>query len=61
MGTFDISILELGSGIFEVKATSGDLHLGGDDIDKLIVDYLADGFQKEYNLDLRRDPMALQR
>ena len=60
-GTFDVSILELGSGVFEVKSTNGDVHLGGDDIDKIIVDWLADSFLKEYNLDLRKDPMALQR
>jgi len=60
-GTMDISILELGGGVFEVKSTNGDTHLGGDDFDKVLVDYLADGFQKEFNLDLRKDPMALQR
>ncbi len=60
-GTFDVSILELGEGIFEVKSTNGDTHLGGDDFDKAIVDWLADGFQKEENSDLRKDPTALQR
>lgn len=60
-GTFDISILELGDGVFEVKSTNGDTHLGGDDFDKVIIDWLADEFKKEENIDLRRDPMALQR
>ena len=60
-GTFDISILELGEGVYEVKATNGDTHLGGDDFDKKILDYLADEFQKENNVDLRKDPQALQR
>lgn len=60
-GTFDISILELGEGVYEVKATSGDTHLGGDDFDKKIIDYIASEFQKENNIDLRRDPQALQR
>lgn len=60
-GTFDISILELGEGVYEVKATNGDTHLGGDDFDKKILDYLADEFQKENNIDLRKDPQALQR
>jgi len=60
-GTFDISILELGDGVFEVKSTNGDTHLGGDDFDKIIVDWLADEFKKEENIDLRKDPMALQR
>lgn len=60
-GTFDISILELGDGVYEVKATNGDTHLGGDDFDKKLVDYLADEFQKEQNVDLRKDPQALQR
>lgn len=60
-GTFDISILELGEGVYEVKATNGDTHLGGDDFDQAIIDYLADTFQKENNVDLRRDPQALQR
>lgn len=60
-GTFDISILELGDGVFEVKSTNGDTHLGGDDFDKMIVDWLADEFKKEENIDLRKDPMALQR
>ena len=60
-GTFDISILELGGGVFEVKSTNGDTHLGGDDFDRILVDYLADSFQKEFNLDLRKDAMALQR
>ncbi len=60
-GTFDISILELGDGVFEVKSTNGDTHLGGDDFDKVIMDWLADDFKKEENIDLRKDPMALQR
>lgn len=60
-GTFDISILELGEGVYEVKATNGDTHLGGDDFDKKIIDWLADEFKKENNIDLRRDPQALQR
>jgi molecular chaperone DnaK len=60
-GTFDISVLELGDGVFEVKATNGDTHLGGDDFDKVVMDWLADEFKKEENVDLRKDPMALQR
>ncbi len=60
-GTFDISILELGEGVFEVKSTNGDVHLGGDDFDGVIIDWLADEFKKDENLDLRKDPMALQR
>ncbi|MCL4360255.1 molecular chaperone DnaK [Patescibacteria group bacterium] len=60
-GTFDISILELGDGVYEVKATNGDTHLGGDDFDKVILDYLADEFKKEHGVDLRKDPQALQR
>ena len=60
-GTFDISVLELGDGVFEVKSTNGDTHLGGDDFDKVIMDWLAEGFQKDENVDLRKDPMALQR
>ncbi|MCF8460363.1 MAG: molecular chaperone DnaK [Flavobacteriales bacterium] len=60
-GTFDISILELGDGVFEVKSTNGDTHLGGDDFDQVIIDWLADEFKKDENLDLRKDPMALQR
>lgn len=60
-GTFDISILELGDGVFEVKSTNGDTHLGGDDFDKVIIDWLADEFKKDENIDLRKDPMALQR
>ncbi|MFT4221647.1 molecular chaperone DnaK [Dysgonomonas sp.] len=60
-GTFDISILELGDGVFEVKSTNGDTHLGGDDFDQVIIDWLAEEFQKEEGLDLRKDPMALQR
>ncbi|WP_289755448.1 molecular chaperone DnaK [Muribaculum intestinale] len=60
-GTFDISILELGDGVFEVKSTNGDTHLGGDDFDHVIIDWLADGFQQEYGVDLRKDSMALQR
>ena len=60
-GTFDISILELGDGVFEVKSTNGDTHLGGDDFDHVIIDWLADDFQQEYGVDLRKDAMALQR
>ena len=60
-GTFDISVLELGDGVFEVKSTNGDTHLGGDDFDKVIMDWLADEFKKDEVLDLRKDPMALQR
>ncbi len=60
-GTFDISILELGDGVFEVKATNGDTHLGGDDLDQVVIDYIADEFKKENGMDLRKDPMALQR
>ena len=60
-GTFDISILELGDGVYEVKSTNGDTHLGGDDFDKAIIDYLADEFKKDNNIDLRKDPQALQR
>lgn len=60
-GTFDISVLELGDGVFEVKSTNGDTHLGGDDFDKVVMDWLAEEFRKEENVDLRKDPMALQR
>src|SRR5215210_3400309 len=60
-GTFDISVLELGEGVFEVKSTNGDTHLGGDDFDKVIMDWLAEEFRKDENVDLRKDPMALQR
>jgi molecular chaperone DnaK len=60
-GTFDISILELGDGVFEVKSTNGDVHLGGDDFDMKIINWLADEFKNERNIDLRKDPMALQR
>ena len=60
-GTFDISILELGDGVFEVKSTNGDTHLGGDDFDQVIIDWLADSFKEQENIDLRKDPMALQR
>lgn len=60
-GTFDISILELGDGVFEVKATNGDTHLGGDDYDQIIINWLVDGFKKETGVDLRNDQMALQR
>lgn len=60
-GTFDISILELGDGVFEVKSTNGDTHLGGDDFDQVIIDFLADHFKSQENIDLRKDPMALQR
>ncbi|PSK98763.1 molecular chaperone DnaK [Cecembia rubra] len=60
-GTFDISILELGDGVFEVKSTNGDVHLGGDDFDQVIINWLADEFMAEESMDLRKDPMALQR
>ena len=60
-GTFDISILDLGDGVFEVKSTNGDTHLGGDDFDQVIIDWLAEEFKKDENMDLRKDPMALQR
>ncbi|HMV15558.1 MAG: molecular chaperone DnaK [Chitinophagales bacterium] len=60
-GTFDVSILELGDGVFEVKSTNGDVHLGGDDFDQTIIDWLANEFQNEERIDLRKDPMALQR
>ncbi len=60
-GTFDISILEIGDGVFEVKSTNGDTHLGGDDFDQRVMDWIADEFKKEHGIDLRLDPMALQR
>ena len=60
-GTFDISILELGDGVYEVKSTNGDTHLGGDDFDQAILNFIADQFNKENNIDLRKDPQALQR
>jgi len=60
-GTFDISILELGDGVFEVKSTNGDTHLGGDDFDQVIIDWLGDEFKNDEGIDLRKDPMALQR
>lgn len=60
-GTFDISILDLGDGVFEVKSTNGDVNLGGDDFDQHIIDWLAEEFKKDENIDLRKDPMALQR
>ncbi|CAM3283170.1 molecular chaperone DnaK [Aquirufa ecclesiirivi] len=60
-GTFDVSILELGEGVFEVKSTDGDTHLGGDDFDQVIIDWLAQEFISDENIDLRKDPMALQR
>ena len=60
-GTFDISILELGDGVFEVKSTNGDTHLGGDDFDQVIIDHLAETFKKQEAIDLKKDPMALQR
>ena len=60
-GTFDISVLELGDGVFEVKSTNGDVHLGGDDFDQKIINWLAEEFQSEEQIDLRNDPMALQR
>jgi molecular chaperone DnaK len=60
-GTFDISILDLGEGVFEVKSTNGDTHLGGDDFDQMVIDWLAEDFLKDEGVDLRKDPMALQR
>ena len=60
-GTFDVSVLELGEGVFEVKSTNGDVHLGGDDFDNEVIAWLANEFQKDENIDLRKDPMALQR
>src|SRR5687767_14484670 len=60
-GTYDISVLELGDGVLEVKATNGDTHLGGDDFDKRVIDWLAEEFKKQEGIDLRKDPMALQR
>src|ERR1700694_37699 len=60
-GTFDVSLLDVGDGVVEVRATAGDSHLGGDDFDRRLVDYLADEFQRENNIDLRKDPQALQR
>jgi molecular chaperone DnaK len=60
-GTFDISVLQLGDGVFEVKSTNGDTHLGGDDFDQRVIDYLADEFKKSEGIDLKKDPMALQR
>jgi molecular chaperone DnaK len=60
-GTFDISVLELGDGVFEVKSTHGDTHLGGDDFDNVVIDWLAEEFIKDENIDLRKDPMAMQR
>ena len=60
-GTFDISILEIGEGVFEVKSTNGDTHLGGDDFDQRVIDFLADEFMREQGINLRNDKMALQR
>src|SRR5207245_5107444 len=60
-GTFDISILEIGEGVFEVKATNGDTHLGGDDFDQRVMDWIAEEFKRENGIDLRKDKMALQR
>ncbi len=60
-GTFDISVLQLGEGVFEVKSTNGDTHLGGDDFDQRVIDFLADEFKRQEGIDLRKDPMALQR
>src|SRR5213080_602954 len=60
-GTYDVSVLEIGEGVFEVKATNGDTHLGGDDYDRRIVDYIADEFKKQQGIDLRQDRQALQR
>src|SRR5690606_41499016 len=60
-GTFDVSLLDVGEGVVEVRSTAGDSHLGGDDFDRRLVDYLADEFQSAENIDLRKDPQALQR
>src|SRR3970040_917843 len=60
-GTFDVSVLEVGGGVIEVRATNGDTHLGGDDWDERIVNWIADEFKKDQGIDLRRDPQALQR
>ena len=60
-GTFDVSVLDVGDGVFEVKSTHGDTHLGGDDFDQILIDYIADEFKKEHGIDLRKDQMALQR
>ena len=60
-GTFDISVLEIGDGVFEVKSTNGDTHLGGDNFDHKLVDFFADDFKRTEGIDLRKDPMALQR
>ena len=60
-GTFDVSVLQLGEGVFEVKSTNGDGHLGGDDFDQRLIDFLADEFKRTDSIDLRKDPMALQR
>src|SRR5262249_47207551 len=60
-GTYDISILDVGDGVFEVKATNGDTHLGGDDFDQVLIDYIAEEFRKQNGVDLRKDTMALQR
>src|SRR3546814_6593075 len=60
-GTHDVSVLELGDGVFEVKSTEGDTHLGGDDFDQVIIDWLAEEFKNDEGIDLRKDPMALQR
>ena len=60
-GTFDVSLLDVGDGVVEVRSTAGDSHLGGDDFDRRLVDYLADEFQRENGIDLRNDPQALQR
>ena len=61
MGTFDVSILTIDDGIFEVKSTAGDTHLGGEDFDRRLIDYLADEFKKDQGIDLRGDPLAMQR
>ena len=61
MGTHDVSILEFGSGVFEVLATGGDTHLGGDDIDNIVINYMVDEFKKDKGVDLTKDPMAMQR
>ena len=60
-GTFDVSVLEVADGVFRVISTNGDTHLGGDDFDQVLINYVADEFKKEQGIDLRKDPMALQR
>ena len=60
-GTFDVSVLDVADGVFQVISTNGDTHLGGDDFDEVLINYVADEFKKEHGIDLRKDPMALQR